>query len=377
MREKNYKVVSFEPREFVIGRFIFHKVQENPEEFKGIVWLISEQDPQEMIKQLIALSNNGDRIKALVDAYILDSNSIGIPIDFFAFGNYEKYISAQQYLLYHHDLAYYAGEPKAEYIVETKYIPALSTLTLLAAKGWLDILDWLGDHIVIPDSYISFFRKQYSIEIGTQANSAGTFVPLEDGKFTIVDPDKKLPEIWESIILKCEKYATEAVSDEERIEYQVIEGYTWEQLFSNAKIHEIQLDALIVAERENGVYMCDDLFFRRIASIKHVKNINIATLLLINSNLEQVMPILMELSKTNYVYTPLRWRDYEEGNELIQNLLDGEKKREYYSASFNAYINARDQIMKQLFGDGQNDKDGNEEEEELDTKDNENLDATT
>ena len=123
--------------------------------------------------------------------------------------------------------------------------------------------------------------------------------------------------------------------------------------------------------------MCDDLFFRRIASIKHVKNINIATLLLINSNLEQVMPILMELSKTNYVYTPLRWRDYEEGNELIQNLLDGEKKREYYSASFNAYINARDQIMKQLFGDGQNDKDGNEEEEELDTKDNENLDATT
>ena len=85
----------------------------------------------------------------------------------------------------------------------------------------------------------------------------------------------------------------------------------------------------------------------------------------------------MELSKTNYVYTPLRWRDYEEGNELIQNLLDGEKKREYYSASFNAYINARDQIMKQLFGDGQNDKDGNEEEEELDTKDNENLDATT
>ena len=79
--------------------------------------------------------------------------------------------------------------------------------------------------------------------------------------------------------------------------------------------------------------------------------------LLINPNLDEVMPIIMELSKTNYVYTPLRWRHYEEGNELIQNLLDGEKKRIYYTEFFNAYISARDQIIKQLFENEQNDED--------------------
>jgi hypothetical protein len=41
----------------------------------------------------------------------------------------------------------------------------------------------------------------------------------------------------------------------------------------------------------------------------------------------------------------------------IQNLLDGEKKRIYYTEFFNAYISARDQIIKQLFENEQNDED--------------------
>ena len=168
---------------------------------------------------------------------------------------------------------------------------------------------------------------------------------------------KKLPEIWETIISKCSKYATETVTDEERIAFEVTQGYTWERVFANTKIDKIQLDALIVAERNNGVYLCDDLFFRRIASNKQIKNINTATLLFINPNLDEVMPIILELSKTNYVYIPFRWRNYEEGKELIQNLLDGEKKKVYYAAYFDAYMNAWDQVVKQLFGDNQNDED--------------------
>ena len=41
----------------------------------------------------------------------------------------------------------------------------------------------------------------------------------------------------------------------------------------------------------------------------------------------------------------------------IQNLLDGEKKRIYYTEFFNAYISARDQIINQLSKDEQNDED--------------------
>lgn len=355
LRGKSYKVVGFEPREFFMGRFIYQKVADHRNEFKGTVEIISTENTDEMIKQVLALSDHREQTKAMVDAYNFGTNFLGIPIDFFINGDYERYIDAQRFLLYAKDLAYYAGEPRLEFVVDAKYVPALSTLILLASKGWLDTLDWLTDHIVIPESYMSFFREQYALVVGTQTVSPGSLIPLDDGKFTILEPDKHIPEIWEAIIHKCEKYPTEIVTDDERIAYEILDGYTYERLFAGIKMDKVQLDALILAERLDGVYYCDDLFFRKIAAHKQVKNINFATLLYVHDDLDIVMPILMELSKTNYVYTPFRCRNNEEGQELINNLLEGEKKSEYYSQFFNAYIYVRDQIMKQYFEEEQAD----------------------
>jgi hypothetical protein len=356
LRGKSYKVVSFEPREFFMGRFIYQKVADHRNEFKGTVEIISTENTDEMIKQVLALSDHREQTKAMVDAYNFGTNFLGIPIDFFIHGDYERYVDAQRYLLYAKDLAYYAGEPRLEFIVEAKYVPALSTLILLASKGWLDTLDWLAGHIVIPESYLPFFREQYSLVVGTQAVSPGSLIPLDDGKFTILEPDKQIPEMWEAIINKCEQYPTEVVTDDERIVYEIQDGYTYERLFAGMKMDKVQLDALILSERLNGVYYCDDLFFRKIAAHKKVKNINFATLLYAHDDLDIVMPILLELSKTNYVYTPFRCRNNEEGQELVDNLLNGEKKNLYYSQFFNAYIYVRDQIMKQYFEEEQADE---------------------
>lgn len=356
LRGKSYKVLSFEPREFFMGRFIYQKVVDHRNEFKGTVEIISTENTDEMIKQVLALSDHREQTKAMIDAYNFGTNFLGIPIDFFIHGDYERYIDAQRYLLHAKDLAYYAGEPRLEFIVEAKYIPALSTLILLASKGWLDTLDWLADHIVIPESYMPFFREQYSLVVGTQAVSPGSLIPLDDGKFTILEPDKQIPEMWEAIINKCEQYPAEKVTDDERIAYEILDGYTYERLFAGMKMDKVQLDALILAERLDGVYYCDDLFFRKIAAHKKVKNMNFATLLCANDDLDIVMPILMELSKTNYVYTPFRCRNNEEGQELVNNLLEGEKKNLYYSQFFNAYIYVRDQIMKQYFEEEQEDE---------------------
>ena len=361
LRDKRYTVVNFEPRELFLGRFIYQKVQEHPEEFKGTAWVISTENTDEMIKQVLALSDRKEQTKALVDAYNFGTNFLGIPIDFFIHGNYEKYIDAQRYLLYAKDQAYYAGEPRLEYIGKAKYVPALSTLTLLASKGWLDTLDWLGDNIVIPESYMPFFKKQYAREVEYQANSQGILIPLEDGKFTILDPDKQLPEIWETIINKCDKYPTEKISDDERITYEILDGYTYERLFAGTEMDKVQLDALILVERLSGVYYCDDLFFRKLAANKNVKNINFATLLYAHKDLDIVMPILMELSKTNYVFTPFRFRNNEEGQELVKNLLEGEKKKLYYSQFFSTYLYVRNRILEQYFGDNNVDEGNNDE----------------
>ena len=355
LRGKSFRVISFEPREFFLGKFIYQKVLEYRDEFKGTVEIVSTDNTDEMIKQILSLADHREQTKALINAYNFGTNYLGIPIDFFVHGDYGRYVDAQRYLLYSKGLAYYAGEPRLEFVVEAKYVPALSTLILLASKGWLDTLDWLGDQIVIPESYMSFFKEQYFLLVGSQTVSPGTLIPLEDGKYTILEPDKQIPEIWDSIINKCKNFRTEAITDEERIAYEILEGYSYERLFARMNMDKVQLDALVLAERLDGVYYCDDLFFRKIAAYKKIKNINFATLLYANDDLDVVMPILIELSKTNYVYTPVRCRNNEEGRELVENLLDGEMKNTYYSQFFNSYINVRDQIIKQYFGDRESD----------------------
>lgn len=350
LRERTYKIINFEPREQYLSRFIFKKVQENPNEFKGTVWVISAENPHDMIQQVLSLADNKEKIREMVELYNSSVNDLGIPIDFLIHGNYGKYIDVQSYLLHEKDLAYYAGEPRLEYIMEAKYVPALSTLLLLASKDWLDTLDWLENKIVLPESYLPFFKEQYALAVGSQANSAGSLVPLDNGKFTIIKPDRKIPEIWEALINVCEKYPTERITDEERISYEVLDGYTWERIFSDTKIDKVQLDALILVERIKGIYYCDDLFFRKIAVNKGIKNINFATVLYDLNDLDIAMPIIMELSKTNYIYTPFRCRNNEEGQNLIQNLLEGEKKKIYYSQFFNSYFHIRNQIMHQYFG---------------------------
>ena len=357
LREKGYKVVDFVPRDVFIANYIYKKVIEHHGEYKGAVTIISAENKDEIIKQLLVLSDRREQLKTWIDLYHSETYPLGIPIDFFARGDYERYINFQRYLLYEKDQAYYAGEPRMEFIVNAKYVPALSTLVLLASNDWLHTLDWLADHVVIPESYMFFFREQYARTVENQAVSSGSLIPLDNGKFTIREPDKTIPEIWEKIINKCEQYPTEVVTDDERITYEILHGYTYERLFAGIKMDKAQLDALILAERLNGVYYCDDLFFRRLAAFKNIKNINFATLLYAYDDIDSVMPILMELSKTNYIFTPFRFRNIEECRNLVTNLLDGEKKRKYYLQFFEACINVGDQIMKHYFEEEQPDED--------------------
>ena len=207
-----------------------------------------------------------------------------------------------------------------------------------------------------------FFKEQYAQAVETQKVSFGSLIPLDGGKFSIIKPDARIPEIWEKIINKCERYQKEVITDDERIAYEVLDGYTYERLFASVKMDKVQLDALILTERLNGIYYCDDLFFRKIAACKKIKSINFATLLYTHNDLDIVMPILLELSKTNYLYTPFRFRNNEEGQEVISNLLTGEKKKQYYSEFFNSYIHVRNQIMKQYFGENREEGEGRNDE---------------
>ena len=64
-----------------------------------------------------------------------------------------------------------------------------------------------------------------------------------------------------------------------------------------------------------------------------------------------MVPIVMELSKTNYLYIPLMARTDEEAVELKKNLLDGELKKKYYSDMLIAYTVAWKKVMREIFGE--------------------------
>lgn len=63
-----------------------------------------------------------------------------------------------------------------------------------------------------------------------------------------------------------------------------------------------------------------------------------------------VVPIIMELSKTNYLYIPLMARTDEEAIELKKNILDGKMKKKFYGDMLIAYSVAWKNVMCELLG---------------------------
>lgn len=86
-----------------------------------------------------------------------------------------------------------------------------------------------------------------------------------------------------------------------------------------------------MAKKEHATLLCDDLFFRRLATDEKIRNINFASLLWNYVDKDCVVPIVMKLSKTNYLYIPLICRTDEYVIELKKNIFNGKLKKKYYS----------------------------------------------
>ena len=94
---------------------------------------------------------------------------------------------------------------------------------------------------------------------------------------------------------------------------------------------------VILAQKEQATLICDDLFFRKIATQGKIRNINFVSLLRHYVDEDFAVPIVMELSKTNYLYIPLMARTDEEAVELKNNILDGKLKKKFYIDMLTAY----------------------------------------
>ena len=180
--------------------------------------------------------------------------------------------------------------------------------------------------------------------------SPGKLVNVNN-RLTLIENDFSHVEIWERIIDFCTECKKIEISDEERIGFSMGNDISGEQFIAAARLHLIHLDSFALAKKEQATLLCDDLFFRKMATYGKIRNINFVSLLRYYVDEDFVVPIVMELSKTNYLYIPLMARTDEEAIELKKNILEGKLKKKYYSDMLIAYNVARKRVMYEIFGE--------------------------
>ena len=355
-REKKYRIDQIMPRSLYGLHYVFRKAQEKPEEFDGVLWMFDTADAEELIRRLREMDEErSEHVKSLLDSYHFQGNQLGLPVDSIVSGDYDRYIGALQYCLYAKDEAFYAGQPILEDESGQKYVPALSTLVLVALLNRFDVLDAVKEDIIIPESYIVFLKERYERSYTNEPESRSTLFFVE-GKPVIQKADIEIAEVWERILDFCNEVCNMGVTNDERIALEITEGFSAERLISGFRLSYIHLDSLTIAIRENATYLCDDLFFRKVASGMNLRNINLVSIVEHYIDTEVVTEFILELSKTNYIYLPLLAKDDEQAHELIRNLMDGEKKRTYYTMIINRLQMMREQFLRDLYGDEYVDK---------------------
>lgn len=69
------------------------------------------------------------------------------------------------------------------------------------------------------------------------------------------------------------------------------------------------------------------------------------------TDLNYTVPIIKELSKTNYVYIPLLARNDDEFSEILGNITNGKKKAIIYGDLIQRFMEVKDRVLREHFGD--------------------------
>ena len=346
----NFRIINIYSRtDFAIG-FIFRKINQCPDKFGGAAFVSSSESIEESVERIKAMMGKTERTEALLNFYHFKENEMGLPIDSFINGDYNRYIDALNMLLYGKNQAFYTGHPVYENEENQQYVPSLSTMVLLSSMNLLNLLTAIKDSLILPESYMDFFSERYRKAKETNLVSSEKLVNI-DNQLTLIENDMSYVEVWERIIDFCADCKTIEISDDERIGFTIGKDINGEQFIAALHLHLIHLDAFVLAAKEKATLLCDDLFFRKMATYSKIRNINFVSLLRHYVNDDFVVPIILELSKTNYLYIPLFARTDEEAIELKKNILDGELKKKYYSDMLIAYNAAWKKVMEELFGE--------------------------
>lgn len=332
--------------------FVLSKIYSNPDKFPVQLIKFNENNPEETIQHIRKLADRTKQTEHLLEAYHFVNNPGGLPIECVGYNNYDNYIHTFRFLLHGKDQALYTGDIIFETIDNKVYVPTLSTLVLLAEMDMMYCLDGIKDKCIIPDSYMAFFKERYEKALMDQKHDIKNMYFVQN-KAVIEDADISVADIWEKILTFCNACKQEAITDEERMGIQFGDKLSGEKLIVSLKLNQIQLDSLILAQKESAAYICDDCFFRKAANWIGVKNYNTASILLHYTDEQFKCTNVIKLSRTNYIYVPLIALNNIEKEELYKNMMSGEKKRTIYGGYIQMLNNIAEELYKRLTQDNE------------------------
>ena len=112
----------------------------------------------------------------------------------------------------------------------------------------------------------------------------------------------------------------------------------------------IEADYLIVGQKCDAVYVCDDLFWRKVATSLKIENINSSSLAYKLKNLDVAKRFIEKITETNYVYPAfIAMRDLQWTEKVLGNLLNSKYKKEIYEPLITEiYSKAREKVIQSI-----------------------------
>lgn len=341
MDGREYVIKEIVNREVYAFRYVLNKCTQNPDKCNMVTLSVRSDSIEDLWGQIKEITHNyqgtgkkaineGGEKDILLDLYHFKNNIIGLPIDALIHKDYNNYIDVIRMLLYGKNQALYAGVVNIDKITEHKIVVTLSSLVVMCQMGKLDLLRELGNQIIIPLSLVEFLNVRVKKSIEMQAISPGKLIEMPDGTPAMLSFDETVVEMWNIIYEFCLQFEKVEITDQERLEFNIMKEISSDILFSSLEIGKMQMDCMILAKQRDAIYLCDDLFFREVATTAGIKNTNFTSLIYLLEDKKEATKICMELSMTNYIYVPFIYADMKEAKEMWGNLLSSDRKRKYY-----------------------------------------------
>jgi len=323
-QNKLYRIENIINKYVYALRYVLGKASQNIYNSRIILKTIRTSDQKELTQQLKDTMSDEKEENNQIEKYHFEDNELGLPIELLVNCNYDMYLRAVKFLLFNDEQGLYAGINSEMINKEKKIVVSLTTVVVLKCINRLNLLDLIKEQIIIPKSLYNNIRTRSENASASNVVSPGSLSMTVEGNIILIPNDKTEVEFWNSIFSVVKEFKIIDVSDKERIDI----GY--EELFLNWKIHNCQIDCLVIARNYNADYLCDDLFFRRIGATLNINTYNFTILYSLLSN-EQIPDEIIELAKTNYFYIPIHLMSEDMVLKLVAELFSSNRKKELYN----------------------------------------------